>query len=763
MIRRIPVSAFTATISAVVIAALMMTALLATTTQHAWAEETNAILPTADASSNNAPADSTQSQSAMLQIQNVHLAKGDLRASSALQDQGALQTSAATRDYETPDGLAVVKGVESGKLSYDKATCTLTLNNVKAEVVTFKQSGTLTLNLKGKNETAIQDEAGIANASQKTDSNASETTGASSDANEKDAICGSLVVQGKGSLDGTIYLGGNLTVKGGTVSTLASTPVSSEARDLLGVACANLVMEGGALTATANGDGSSDIWYGGCGISCANITMKGGTLTGISGEDTSNGFGIHCKKIAMHDGTITATSLSESGIAGISCKSLVMYGGSITSTNDTALDDTYGLYCSGQLIMHGGSLVARTNGYEELGVDTYGIFCKDLVMQDGTLEAESAVFYPGEPCAPPNKGYGIFCTDFSMSGGTLNAACKAGTKPYTYKDGESWRFDEQEVEGCGICCSSFSLAGGSFCATCDNPPFQQSDGIACSGAFKMSGGKATVVACGFEGAYISCSSFAQSGGTLIASFKMPNSSEQVSARLEGMTCGISCSGNVALRGGKTTIVGLDSTDLEAGGHAVKCKKLFMRGGKLFVNGKWIQGIECRSLDMQKGTLNVSGTKSKTALVGVRVNSGDLTMAGGTLKVAGGDGFFDSVFVHGGNMKMTGGKAVVTDGYTNAVRVQGGSNKGGKAVVTGGKLTAKTTKPAKAYAVRAISLTYKPNCIAFVKGGMAKGFTFKYKGSTFRSLGNNKAKLIKRGKAKITQRTVSYAGHKYTVK
>ena len=77
--------------------------------------------------------------------------------------------------------------------------------------------------------------------------------------------------------------------------------------------------------------------------------------------------------------------------------------------------------------------------------------------------------------------------------------------------------------------------------------------------------------------------------------------------------------------------------------------------------------------------------------------------------------------------------------------------------------ARTARPAKAYAVRAASLSYKAGCIASVRGGMARGFAFKYRGNAYRSLGGDKVKLVKLAKGGTAFRTVAYAGHKYTVK
>ena len=622
--------------------------------------------------------------------------------------------------YETPDGLVVINGATEGDVSYNNATKTLTLDNVQATSLLIRQGYTLTLELVGASS------VGIVN-----------------DDSDSEA---SLTIAGDGSLDAVVHVKGDLVVERGTLNS-----VDGDFGHKCGISCAGFVMKSGRVTARGESDDSS---YG---IECSSFDMLGGTLEATGAANDSWRYGIFCKgDFIMWGGELKATAESyEEGTSsewgqsgyGIECTAFVLKGGKLTVTGKGFLDTAVGIDCE-RANIYGGEL--RSNGFCE-GGDGYGIRCSSVfLMSDGNVEARGDA---GGYDAVVGGGMGVSCSKFRLLGGELTA-WGAGLANSKNKEGGF---------GKGVFCSSYMMTAGTLNAEGTGEGYADCRGIDCKGAFSQRGGFLTAYGnnTSLKGAAygVYCDVFEVEStnngvsnvkGRAKSSYGIYCNSSTISGGKTKVTAvgsgkkapeasyGMYCAGIVTLKKGNVTVSKVASVSGNSGNKAVSCGKLSVKGGALQVLNCNGAGVDCKSLVMTKGSIAVKGQK-------------------------GGNG----INMKGGNLKVSGGTLSVTKSSANAVMVKhakkGKGTVGGKVVITGGKVTAQTTKPATKYAIGADSLSYKAQYIKSVKGAMPAGFAFKYKGNSYKCLGNDLVKLVKYGAGKVNYKTVAYGGHKYTVK
>lgn len=650
--------------------------------------------------------------------------------------------------YETSDGLVVIEGAQSGSVSYSAKTKTLMLKNVKASRLSILKGETLTLKLVGKNMLQVED-------------------GSSNHA--------SLVISGKGSLEGTVHVNGDLMIEGGNLKSKDMNEKSANA-----ISCSKFVMKGG--TVEARGESSGDA----CGISCDNLVIKDGKIQATSATTKGNRYGIKCVgDFVMTGGEVIAKGVddleSEGGRGfykisgfGVMCKSLEMSGGALTADGaGMGLADA-GIVCE-EFALHGGTVSAIGEG--EDCDEGFGIRCSDAIITGGTLDV-LCDDYGGNIEGAKNEG--IHCSrSFKMSGGEAVVYARV-------KCGDVWGYDGTGIScerftllggnldltgigspddedlgggiGRGLSCSSFKMLKGTMKATGQGRDFRNSYGIDCAGDFTLKGGKLTAIggdSCQYASGYgVKCASLKMSGGTLeavgadvvgygVACDSLTVSGGTLKASGKGLyeeydeyavIYGISCAGKLTMMGGKVLVHGVEGKTDNLNKASISCATLLVKGGSISLTGNEGTGVLCKAFTLSKGTVSVTNQKG-----GAGVN------------------------VKGGNLKMTGGTLSVTKCQVSAIYLNRGKDtKGGKATITGGKVTARTLNPTKKFAIGAKSISYKAKCLKSIRGQMPPGFTFKYKGNTYKVRDFVSVKLVKYGKGKVRYKTVVYGGHKYDV-
>ena len=240
-----------------------------------------------------------------------------------------------------------------------------------------------------------------------------------------------LVIVGDGTLNVTAGKGDSswavrateMTMRGGTVRATAG-----EASRSAAVSCIDFVMEGGTLAATS---GKTEIsraveadaftMLGGtleataangesnCAIEAMEMTMQNGTVRAAAGDATEDSVAVYSDELIMEGGTLEATAGKGEISYAVETDKMTIRGGAIRATAGEATKNSDAVYCN-DLVMEGGTLEATADkGEYSCGVDStnftilggtvratggegsegsYGVYCdKDLVMEGGTLEA----------------------------------------------------------------------------------------------------------------------------------------------------------------------------------------------------------------------------------------------------------------------------------------------------------------------------------------------------------------------------------------
>lgn len=190
----------------------------------------------------------------------------------------------------------------------------------------------------------------------------------------------------------------------------------------------------------ASSDGGAGIG-GGVNIACGNITIEGGTVT-ANGEGEGAGIGSSaygsCGDITINGGTVTATGDPNygNGGAGIgsgymgSCGKIIIRGGSVTATGGTSgagigssgSNQGYESIC-GKIEITGG-IVSATGGTNGAGIGSgrsYGpkpSTCGDIMI---TLNSGSITATGGQYAAGIGTGYRGICGSISVYMGIVDA------------------------------------------------------------------------------------------------------------------------------------------------------------------------------------------------------------------------------------------------------------------------------------------------------------------------------------------------------
>ena len=406
-----------------------------------------------------------------------------------------MAAQAVSRNVKTPDGFISIENIQSGNVSYNQKSKTLTLNNLKAESITIQKSGKATILLNGSNRAQIEDKYG------KT---------------------GSAVIAGKGSLVGPIQLEGSLTIKSGKITAKGqgafhSTGISCKDFLMLGgtlkaigvcdmataIECSGrFAMKAGALKAIAKRSNASDDFCKG--IECqGNFSMTGGTVSAY-GEASQSATGIDCGygDFIVKGGTLKAVGKSKTGgrlTDGISCLfgDCAISKGKVTAIA-TGNGSAFGFSCDGKFTMTGGTFTASGKGKYGLSL---GLNADYISLRKGTLKATAE--------SANDKARGISCQyRFTVQGGSayvsnvksnakprecIAVSCGAFTTDGTRMDGDlvvkGGLLKVSGSQGTGVFCTNMNLKKGTV--SVDN----QSKGpgvYAYGGCLMMTGGKLSV-------------------------------------------------------------------------------------------------------------------------------------------------------------------------------------------------------------------------------------------------------------------------------
>ena len=245
---------------------------------------------------------------------------------------------------------------------------------------------------------------------------------------------------------------------------------------------ANLVIEGdGTLDVTAaKGEYSSA-------IEAMAMTMRGCTVRATAGDATGDSCAVFSEELVMEGGTLEATACKGKYSCAIETDKMTIRGGAIRATAGEATKDSEAVYCN-DLVMEGGTLEAKADkGEYSCGVDStnftilggtvratggegsegsYGVYCnKDLVMEGGTLEATSG---------KAKKSCAIDADEMTVRNGTIRATAGEASEDSSavYSD-QSIVMEGGTLEATagkaeysfGVDSTSFTILGGTVRAT----------------------------------------------------------------------------------------------------------------------------------------------------------------------------------------------------------------------------------------------------------------------------------------------------------
>lgn len=197
------------------------------------------------------------------------------------------------------------------------------------------------------------------------------------------------------------------------------------------IACGNIVIEDGEITAIGSADGAGI--GSGHYASCGNICIKGGTISATGGYSAaglgSGGTYATCGDISITGANISATG-GNSGAAGIGS------GGNYSSCQAIVIDDA-------EIIAQGGNNAAGIGGG-----DSSGSSCGKISIMSGKITAMG-----GKGAAGIGSGYSGSCSIIAITGGQITAT--GGNSAAGIGGGEGQKGS----------CGDISIMGGMVSAT----------------------------------------------------------------------------------------------------------------------------------------------------------------------------------------------------------------------------------------------------------------------------------------------------------
>ena len=264
-----------------------------------------------------------------------------------------------------------------------------------------------------------------------------------------------------------IYIapGKTLTIQGdGTLTAYSnSSPWGAGIGGGWNIACGNIVINGGTITATG-GSESAGIG-GGYNGSCGNITINGGTITATGGQNSAGigGSNASCGNITINGGTITATGGDHAaGIGGgfASCGNITISGGTVEATGGNLAAGIGGGNnnpgCGTITITSGVTSVTATKGndpnnyVQSIGCGDHG--SEITVTIGGVSGAITESPYTYDPSAPAATDLSTLADDYEAQDGEVLTGTLASKVKISIADGATVTLKDVNITNLDYSC-----------------------------------------------------------------------------------------------------------------------------------------------------------------------------------------------------------------------------------------------------------------------------------------------------------------------
>ena len=691
------------------------------------------------------------------------------------EEEPVLQPAATTGDLnfayaEDWDGnqyaRVTVYDVQSGTVTYDEATRTLTLDNatIGGSIETCLD---LTINLVGE----------------------STCSGISDNYDDNYGSYGDYTIVGSGSLRaGSTYCFGGVTVtdvQAGTVTFDAATST---------LTLDNATIDGYIYV-------YNDITIDLVGqSSCDGISRRYNDATGENGDYTIKGSGSLRAGSTYYFNNMTVSNVQSGTVTFDSATSTL-------TLDNVTIDDDFDIYDDITLVLNNTTIGDDIYVYGNVTIDLVGqsscyyIYCrhndatgkdgKYTIKGSGSLKCYDGTYYAGVKVDCGTSGtvtydaatsiltldnatidddidvYGnvtinlvgaSICDDIYIDeGATLSIKGTGSLKAYGVNDYSSkgtLRVLSGTLEASNsVYCKKLTISGGTVKGSISASSLTMTKGVVGSiqcdnGAVKISGG--TV-----KGGI--------SAGTLTVSGSA--SLSYTGTGKNNSSTPISCT-SLVMKGGKINVS-------KCSGAVSASKSISMSGGSITAKNcggciRLYSGSSSSSLTMTGGTITATDCDYGISLQGNSSNrvTSNLVIKKGTITVT--NPSDEGIYIWTGNLTMTGGTIKITGAYGRAVEVHSGTYRGktygGKVSITGGSVTATARNPKSNSAIRADSMTNSVASLKTIAGILPNGARFKVGGNTYQvryygvvltSYGSTKTKAV--------FKNVSYGKYSYSVR
>ena len=450
--------------------------------------------------------------------------------------------------------------------------------------------------------------------------------------------------------DATIVLSGKSTVRGFHSSYPAIHVPANKTLTIRG---------DGSLTASGNGN-SAGIG-GGFKIACGNIVIEGGTITATGGwgAGIGGGYDAPCGIIHIAGGNVVSTG--SNGSAGIgggynpegtthgSCGDIIITGGTITATggdNGAGIGGGNKVPCGNISLM--GGLIVATGGKNAAGIGGgWMASCGNITI---AFAIDRVTATMGDAATPEGKGYGGSCGTVTIADG-LNDVTKSSTRTLTSWDGylADITHDTTALDGMTL----FGTLTGDYKVSIADGATVTLEGVTILGVNSFAGinceGDATIVLSGANtvkggqnnpGIHV----LPDKTVTIRGAGSMTVSSGGSGA---GIGSSIYACGNIIIEGGEITAIGGHESAGIGGGYTAACGNVSISGGTITAVG-------------DQGAAGIGAGNSGSC--------GNITIIGGTISATGG---LNAAGIGGGNSGHC-GNITIGEGITRVTATKGGS-------------------------------------------------------------------------------------------
>lgn len=474
---------------------------------------------------------------------------------------------------------------------------------------------------------------------------------------------------------------------------------------------------------TASGNGNSAGIGGGFKVACGNIFVEGGTITATGGwgAGIGAGYGASCGEIRIMDGIITAQG--GNGSAGIGggynpegntnglCGDILITGGTVTATGSEhgAGIGAGNKFPCGDLRLDGG-LVVATGGEKAAGIGGgWMASCGDITITFGIDRVTATM---GESAIHIGAGYGSSCGTISIADG-LNDVTRGGTRIMTSWDGflaamthNAAALDGMTLFGTLTGNYKVSIADGAT-VTLEGVTILGTSQYECQWAGITCEGDATIILSGantvrgfhdnYPGIYVPAGKTL----TICGSGSLKASSNGAGAGIGGGSQ--KACGNIVIEGGEITAIGGTYGAGIGGGYYATCGNISITDGNISASGgDWGAGIgsggsyaPCGIISIMGGKITATGGKDASAIgsgenssscKGIFISGGEITATSKSGTGIGGS-FCGNITIEDGKITATGGDSAAGIGANSNGSCTNISITGGQIIAKGGNSAA----------------------------------------------------------------------------